>query len=531
MRCVLYLRVSTDAQAERDDTEEGFSLPAQREACMQYVLDQGWEVVDEYVDHDSASKNGGGDRPQFKAMMDRIFEQSDVDAVVVHKVDRFARDAAHHLAARSALRKKGVTLVSVTERLEESASGRLVEGIHALMAEYYSANLSAEVKKGMRKKVEFGGWAHRAPIGYMNKKEWIEGRRIAYVVPDPERAPLIKQAFELYATGNYTIEQVVIEMEARGLRNRGRKDYEPGKVTVNGMRWLLGNKFYMGTVWFQGAEHRGRHEPLIDPATFMTVQSILESRGHGADMRERVHQHHLKGLLTCGVCGRKLSLQRSKGKYLYFYCLGQKDRRRPTGCQEGYIAAEILEQEVEDLYSKIQLKSEWAERLHELIQEKIANRWARTADETEFQTKRLERLNVERRKLLNAYYAGAVDVKLLREEQDRISKDTAELEARLALIGASQNEEQEVYDLAIRLAADCAGAYRKGNVRIRRLFNEAVFDQVLVRDGHAADVSYREPFGLIFSASNPKKFEYGGMERETGFEPATSTLARSRSTK
>lgn len=73
MRWVIYLRVSTDQQAARDDTEEGFSLPAQREACLQLVREQGWTVIDEYVDHDSGSKNAAN-RPRFKAMLDRIFE-------------------------------------------------------------------------------------------------------------------------------------------------------------------------------------------------------------------------------------------------------------------------------------------------------------------------------------------------------------------------------------------------------------------------------------------------------------------------
>ena len=71
LRCVIYLRVSTDGQAERDFTEEGFSLPAQREACLQHIRDQGWTVVDEYIDRDSASKRSE-DRPPFKAMLARI---------------------------------------------------------------------------------------------------------------------------------------------------------------------------------------------------------------------------------------------------------------------------------------------------------------------------------------------------------------------------------------------------------------------------------------------------------------------------
>ncbi len=199
MRCVIYLRVSTAEQAERDLTEEGFSIPAQREACVRHIRDLGWDLVDEFSDRGESARSA--DRPQLQAMLRRITEERDVDAVVVHKIDRLARNMEDHVAIRAVLRRCGVTLVSVTEKLEETASGRLVEGIHALMAEFYSANLAAEVRKGQSQKAKMGGFPHYAPLGYMNVRETIGGRTVAHVIHDPDRAPLITDAFELYATG------------------------------------------------------------------------------------------------------------------------------------------------------------------------------------------------------------------------------------------------------------------------------------------------------------------------------------------
>src|SRR5919202_2518451 len=128
MRCVIYLRVSTREQAERDLTEEGFSIPAQREACLRHIADKRWSVVDEYSDRGESARTA--DRPQLQAMLARIAEERDVDAVVVHKVDRLARNLEDHVAIRALLRRRGVVLVSVTENIEETASGRLVEDIH-----------------------------------------------------------------------------------------------------------------------------------------------------------------------------------------------------------------------------------------------------------------------------------------------------------------------------------------------------------------------------------------------------------------
>lgn len=130
-------------------------------------------------------------------MLARIAEDRDVDAVVVHKIDRLARNMDDHVANRALLRRHRASLVSVTENVEETASGKLVEGIHALMAEFYSSNLGAEVRKGITRRARQGGWPGQAPVGYLNVREAVGGSSVARIVPDPERAPLVTTAFEL----------------------------------------------------------------------------------------------------------------------------------------------------------------------------------------------------------------------------------------------------------------------------------------------------------------------------------------------
>src|ERR1035441_2770914 len=90
MRALIYLRVSTRGQVEKGEGEEGFSIPAQREACVRHIADAGGELVAEFVDRGESARSA--DRPALQAMLARIAEDSDVDAVVVHKVDRLARN-------------------------------------------------------------------------------------------------------------------------------------------------------------------------------------------------------------------------------------------------------------------------------------------------------------------------------------------------------------------------------------------------------------------------------------------------------
>ena len=116
LRCVIYLRVSTEEQAERDFTEEGLSLPAQREACLQACSRPGLHRG-RRVPRSGLSLQAGrvSATPSSTPMLQRIIEQGDIDAVVVHKIDRFARDPAHHLAVRAMLRQKGVEKLVISK--------------------------------------------------------------------------------------------------------------------------------------------------------------------------------------------------------------------------------------------------------------------------------------------------------------------------------------------------------------------------------------------------------------------------------
>jgi site-specific DNA recombinase len=323
------------------------------------------------------------------------------------------------------------------------------------------------------------------------------------------------------------IEALAELMHARGLLNRSRSDYDSMPVTVNGMTWILTNRFYAGYITSDGVEYRGLHEPLVDEDTLAKVQSIFAARD-GRSVRDRRHRHYLKGIVHCGVCGRGLSLQLSKGgRYRYFFCLGQKDRQYPTGCQERYVPADKLEAAVEALYQDVQLPAAWADRLREDFQSSLIARQEQNSAERELLTHRLAKLETERRKLLDAYYRGAIDVDLLREEQARIGEEVREAEERLRDADADLAEWTGILEIALRFASNCSAIYRAANERDRHSLNSAVFERIEVAGGAISNVHYHPPFDQLLGL---REFEYESMERETGFEPATSTLARLRST-
>lgn len=213
-RAVIYVRVSS-----REQAEGGYSIDAQLEACRRFVTDKGWGIEEEFTELGESARTAN--RTAYSAMVAFLEEHGGITHLVVHKIDRLARNLADYAAIKARCKKLSVRLVSVTEGMEESPSGRLVEGIMATIAEFYSDNLSQEVRKGMQQKLKNGGWPHLAPVGYVNVRVNNGGRWDESVLAiDPTQGPLMIKAFELYASGDYTITSLHQHMSGLGLRNK-----------------------------------------------------------------------------------------------------------------------------------------------------------------------------------------------------------------------------------------------------------------------------------------------------------------------
>ena len=515
MKCIIYLRVSTKEQALTNE-KEGYSIAAQRKACIRYAEEKGWEVVDEYVDRGESARSAH--RPQLQMMLSYVKKEKDIDFVIVHKIDRLARNLEDHVAIKAILTKAECSLVSVVENIEDTASGKLVEGIHAIVAEFYSANLAAEVTKGMFEKAKEGGWNHKAPVGYKNIRQEIPGakRGIAKVVIDQEKSSHVKEAFKAYSTGNYSLEEMREFLFDRGISNRRGDDI----MSLNGVARLLKNSFYTGVITYKGIEYPGQHDPLITRELFQKVQDVFRVRDVAGE-RTRKHPHYLKGTLYCAECGSRLSVDKAKG-HTYFYCLGQKKRKN---CNQPYVAAEVLERQIEKEYESIQITKKAADKLVARFNNEIISGQSTNAMEEEFLRKRMAKLASERVKLMKAYYSGAVPLEVLKSEQERITNDVASSEIRLKQITIQGDQHEIVLNKAIKMALTCGVGYKKSTASTRRLYNQAFFNKILVKGNELYEGHYTDLFGAIFSEGS-NNFN---LVEDRGFEPLTFWLPAKRS--
>lgn len=154
-RAVLYLRVSSRGQLETDIDDDGLSISAQRARCAEEAGKLDTVIVDEYIERAQSAKTN--DRPELQRMLHRIRTQCDVDYVIVWKVDRLARNRRDDANMVFEIKASGATLISATENIDETPAGRLMHGMLASFAEYYSDNLAKEVVKGATEKAKRGG--------------------------------------------------------------------------------------------------------------------------------------------------------------------------------------------------------------------------------------------------------------------------------------------------------------------------------------------------------------------------------------
>ena len=528
---ITYQRVSTEEQASKGGRGEGFSIPAQREANRRKATELGATVVAEFTDPGYSARTIN--RPDLQRMLAYI-KTHQVTYCIVHKVDRLARDRVVDVEIHSALIEAGVTLVSVTESIDESPSGTLVHGVMSAIAEFYSKNLAAEVTKGLTQKIATGGTPTRAPLGYLNvRKHTDEGREYRTVEIDPDRAPLIRWAFETYATGDTTVERILTDITARGLTTVASPKRPAKPVSLSGFYKLLRNPYYTGQIRYNGAIHPGSHEPLVDPETWQRVQRLMSARAC-AEIRFRKHEHYLKGSLYCASCKSRLQLVHAKNKrgveYAYYVCMGRA--RKTTTCTCKAVPVAIAEDLVAACYQQIGINETTYTKLARQVDAAFSERLASRSQELAELTVNRTRLQNESDKLLAAHFADAIDLETLKRHQDRIRAGLAEIDRQLAGESDQHATQRKHLGTALRLLTRCAAMYQQSDDNAKRLANQAFFERIYIGEEVPTTVDLAEPF----EALTPAGASHVGCSDKTtrvelrGFEPLTSSMPWKRAT-
>ena len=358
MDVVLYARVSSEKQAEKD-----LSIPAQLKALRKHALDKGWNIVAEYVDEAESARSAG--RPAFREMIaaakkkERPFE-----AILVWKLSRFARNREDSILYKSLLRRRGISVISINERIDDTAAGKLLEGMIEVIDEFYSSNLAQDTMRGMKENIGRGFFnGGLVAFGYKKVKVRVGAIEKVRLAPDEAEAPIVRDAFQMALEGKGS-KEIAKVLNGHGVRTRAGGQF--GSTIIN---YWLNNPVYCGMlVWNRMDRTRGSavkkrpeevirvpdcHPALVSLADFNRVQELLADRRPCVrHPRTVASQYLLSGLLHCGRCGAAMIGTAAKsGKFLYYECDNhyKKGKDACTGLRvskaklEGFVLGKIKE--------------------------------------------------------------------------------------------------------------------------------------------------------------------------------------------
>lgn len=503
-KAVLYLRVSSKKQTETaiDIDKDGNSIATQRNICEQKAGSLGAEITHEFVEP-GVSAQTIEKRPEFQAMMTFLADNRDVDYVIVYARSRAFRNFVDAAITKRHLDNLGVRLLSAREDFGEGTYAEAMEAVTDIMNQVQNQLSGEDIRIKMRNKAISGGTIGRAKLGYLNVRKDIEGRQVNTIELDPKRAPLILKAWELYATGDYTLERLEAAMADIGLTSRATARAAENPITLSKLHQMLKDPYYCGYVTYKGDIYPGRHEPIIGQELFEQVQSVMDRRSRRGQ-RDRVHSHFAKGLLFCqrcqarGVTSRMIYTEAigRGGAYQYFFCRERKE----GSCDLPYIPVHRVEEAIEIHFETLNLPVDFLADIHKRIDQALSDEQGNVREIHAKVSRHLKELDVKEERLIDLAADGLLPQHKIRMKLHEIHTQKRKAQDTMANVTAELTVGGELLRKALALADDPAGLYRSSTDAIRRLMNQSFFEKIYV--DQIGDVTWdlAEPFAGICAA-------------------------------
>lgn len=316
----LYVRYSSANQTEQ-------SIEGQIRVCREFCARHNIRVVDIYADRATSASKDIEKRVSFLKMI-KDSEKHNWEAVVVYKLDRFSRSRYDSANYKYRLKKNGVQLISATENISNDPEGIILESVLEGMAEFYSAELSQKINRGLRESAykhnSIGG---SIPLGYKSV-----GKKL---VIDEETAPIVREAFSMFAEG-HTVADICRTFNAKGYKSSKGTPFGKSSFTK-----IFRNEKYIGVYQFHEYRAEDVIPPIIDRELFDRVQMRLSAPKRPSGEYKAKQVYLLSGKLFCGHCGCKMNANSNSQNYHYYECYGKKNLHKD--CHKRNLRKDFIE--------------------------------------------------------------------------------------------------------------------------------------------------------------------------------------------
>lgn len=451
--------------SSREQEREGFSLEVQEDALRRFATQSRGEIVRFFRIAETASKSD--ERKAFRELIAYAKKHAaELDGLLFYKVDRAARNLFDYVELERLESEYQVPFISVSQPTDSNPAGRMMRRTLANMASFYTEQQSVDVKEGLARRVQEGWFIGRAPYGYRNIRK--NGRGLIEV--DPVTAANVKRCFHLYAYENLTLDGVIERMaqEGRPYRNSA------SKFLRGSLHAILRDRAYIGEIEHRGQWYPGKHETIIDRATFDRVQVLLGGHVY------RSHEMTYSGdVIQCGHCGHPITGERKykqtrqgERAYTYYRCTYYNVAGHPrTRVTEADIDRQVLE-----VFQRIRIDDdeirEWFETVlrsqtRDAQQESIAQR-------AELQRQESLLVNQEDR-LLNLRLSDDIDQETFARKQTELRDRLASIKLQLDVLDRSHDEMTDLAAKVFELSQTLCDKWVSADYATKRRILEIVF--------------------------------------------------------
>ncbi len=488
MKAVILARVSTK------DQEDGHSLEAQISNLRLYADRKSMEITREYTIVESSTK---GYRPEFMRMIDFIRGQKEKIAVIVDTVDRLQRSFRETPIFNDLLEKDLLELHFVKEGnvlcRDSNAFQKAMWNMSVMMAQSYTDSLSDNVKRSIKHKVSNGEWSGPAPLGYQNTVDPLTAKKT--IIPDPERAFLIKKFFDEYATGAYSLNEMARKAKQWGLRSRN--GHALGSQILH---TIVQNPFYYGVMRVKETLYPHNYEPLISKELHDACQSVRTGRARAQAVRETRHPYILRGLLKCAISGRTVSCDLKKGKHVYLISRDPSNAEKKIWTRE----ADVLDQ-VRNVFRAIQIPED--------VMTDILDQLKKSHDsEKQYHAASIHALNKESSlvtsrldALLDEYLDKSITKDMYDRKHSQLIQRRQEIQESLERHHSGDEQFRIALSTMVSLASRAADIFDCSKTEEKRQLIGYVFSNLELK-GSTLCYSLKKPFNLLVDLASCKEW-------------------------
>lgn len=482
-KAILYIRVSTDEQAEK-----GYSLKHQEERLRTYCDQQNIIIAGIYKDDHSAKSF---ERPEFQKLLSNLKKNKGVaNLLLFTKWDRFSRNAPDAYAMLNQLNKLSIEAQAIEQPLDLSVpENKIMLGLYLIAPEVENDRRALNTLVGMRRAKKEGRYMATAPKGYKNTRN--ENNKP--IIAPSNDASFIRKAFEELAKGTTDIETLRKELNKEGF-NVSRSQF-----------WcLVRNPIYCGKIFIPAYKDeaaylvKGIHEPIISESLFYDVQDILNGRKRNVPAKNTKREElPLRGFLVCKRCGKLLTGSASHGnggKYFYYHC------QHNSGCKERFKAKEANQLFINQL-GQIVVKPKILDTYYEVMSQLFKKDNSDKAQKLKNIQADIDKLNQRIKNAQSLMLDGELEASEYKEIKASLQPQIEKLERQKVQTADGADDYERFLDKGFNILKNIDKYYESADLQGKQQIIGAIFSEKLIYEENQYRTTEPNPLLPLISLS------------------------------